>query len=170
MECAQPAGATPAASTSAASTATATPINPGPVEPVICPEVVQKGEAFIPLAPLFGANLQGTEIQTSRWIELRLGSTLDLTLHVTNLVGTLAVYLETCNEIDKCGMAVDSPRVLGAFEQTPGAPLPSKARMHGQTTCDMFVRVTARPGAGQGQSATWRITGRAITSAFAAKT
>jgi hypothetical protein len=167
MVCAQPDTATPPA----AACATATPIKPGPVEPVIGPQVVQKGQAFIPLAPLFGANLQGMAIQTSRWIELPLGSHLDLTLHVTNLVGTLAVYLETCNEIDKCGVAVDSPRVLGAFEQTPGASLPSRARLHGQhTTCDHFIRVIARPGAGQGQAATWRITGRAITSAFAAKT
>ncbi len=169
MTCAPPTSATLPAAASA-TTSGAPPSKPGPIQPVIGPQVVQKGQAFIPLAPLFGANLQGTEIQTSRWIDLPLGSHLDLTLHVTALVGTMAVYLETCNELDKCGAAVDSPRVLGAFEQTPGASLPSKARMHGQSACDRFVRVIARPGAGQGQTATWRITGKAITSAFAAKT
>jgi hypothetical protein len=161
MDCAQPAAAT---------LVVATPVKPGPVDPAICAQVVQKGQAFIALAPLFGANLQGTESQTSRWIDLPLGSDLDLTLHITALVGTLAVYLETCHEVDNCGAAVDSPRVLGAFEQTPGAPLPSKARMHGQSTCDRFVRVIARPGAAQGQTATWRVNGKAITSAFATKT
>ena len=142
-------------------------IHAGPVDPVVCPQVIQKGQAFVPLQPLCGANLQTTGVQTSRWIALPAGSYLQLTLTVAALVGTLAVYLETCNQVDRSGAAVDSPRFLGAFKQTPGAAMPSAVQMEGEGRCDNFVRVIARPGAGPGQTATWSITGRAITAAYA---
>jgi hypothetical protein len=109
---------------------------------------------FLQLNPLFGVTLQDTTVQQSGWIQVGEGTMLSLQLSASVLTGTLDVVVETMhNPSDKS----EQPRPLSAqFQQVTAAGGTSRLT----APCDEYVRVTATPGKGNGQSATWTITGK----------
>jgi hypothetical protein len=134
--------------------------------PTKFPQTLSKREAVIPLAPLFGCTTQTTDPQVSPWVPVPAGASLQLALVITALVGTLNVFVETCNQINGAGVAVDPPRQIGYFRQTPGAALPSTMPMSGGQPCDNYIRVSSTPGQGGGQTASWTVAGNVITAPF----
>ena len=104
------------------------------------------------LAPLAGVVGQDATLYVSEWLPVGMGAYLQLTLMLTNITGTLLVFLETVDD-----PTTDPPRFCGSFTQTNVVGL-VKAGM----TSDRFVRVIAAPGAGINQIADWLIEGNAF--------
>jgi hypothetical protein len=105
---------------------------------------------FIPL--LFQITLPPTPdhtIQVSDWIPVQPGSVVEGKLTVTILTGTLDVLLETTsNPLDPN----EAPRPLSQqFDSVAALPYVSVVTAE----CDAFIRLTATPGLGAGQTATW---------------
>jgi hypothetical protein len=125
------------------------------VSPVVCKPIVKGQQCFSMLEPLAGVIGQDNTPYTSDWLFIGAGSYLEVKLNVANFVGTLAVAMETVQDVS------DPPRLLGTFPQTPGVA-GSAGLIGGPPVCAKYVRVVATPGQGAGQTCDWSITGQAI--------
>jgi hypothetical protein len=114
--------------------------------------VTKKRVPFLQFNPLWGMSQQDTTVQQSAWIRIGAGVILNLKLSVTALSGTLDVAIETMhNPSDNS----ENPRALSAdFQQVPAG-----GESYLTAPCDEYIRITATPGAGGGQTATWTISG-----------
>ena len=126
--------------------------NPIVALPRVCKPILQGGRSFSMLAPLAGVVGQDATLYVSEWLPVGMGAYLQLTLTLTNITGTLLVFLETVDD-----PTTDPPRFCGLFTQT---------NVVGSVTAgmisDRFVRVIAAPGAGIDQIADWLIEGNAF--------
>jgi hypothetical protein len=119
------------------------------VPPVVCKPVVKGQHCFQMLEPLAGVSEQDTTPFVGPWMPVQPGSSLQLTLAITAITGTLVVHLETVANM------TGRPRVLNAFEATNAV-----GSVDAFTVSDAFVRVIATPGTGAGQSASWTVSGK----------
>jgi hypothetical protein len=144
---------------------------PVQASPVITPPNFVKRQWVQYMNPLFACTAQTTEVEQSKWIQVPGGSYLQLTLAITALIGTLSVIVETCNSVNPTtNTNNDAPRFLGAFKQTPGATLPSSVQMTSERVSDNFIRITAVPGQGADQTATYTVSGQAVLQALGTAT
>jgi hypothetical protein len=144
--------------------------------PQVFPPTFRNQQEVVTLSPLFGVAGQINEVETSPWVKVPAGSYLQVSLVITALVGgaapatpTLSVIVETCNQINSSGVAVDAPRFLGSFLQQPNATLPSRAPLTGSNVCDNYIRVIGTPG-GANTTASWTVAGQAIAAAYSSGT
>ena len=114
---------------------------------------VTKGrQTYRALVPLAGVTEQDTTPWQSAWLQVGAGAYLSLTLTLANFAGTLDVAIETVNDPAK-----DTPRPLGSFCQ-----INTNGTTQLSGTCDHYVRISATPGTGVAQAASWRIDGKAF--------
>jgi hypothetical protein len=105
-----------------------------------------------------------TASRASAWIQVPPGMIPQLSLGLSAETGTFGCYLETCNQV-VAGAAVDTPRPIGYFKQTPGAALPTSTPMSGGQPTDNWVRVQSQVG--NGGSVAWLVSGRFIAASYA---
>jgi len=136
------------------------------IAPKVYPVTLSKQQAVVPVNPLAGDLLQAAP-ETSAWVAVPPGSIpqLELNITFTSVPGTFNAFLETCNQVNSSGVAVDQPRQIGWFRQTPNLAPPYSTPMSGAQPCDNYVRVNTTPGAGS--TIGWTVTGQLISAAHA---
>ena len=138
------------------------------IAPKVYPVTLSKQQAVVPVNPLAGDTGQTTP-ETSAWVAVPPGSIPQLELNVTAQTGTFSAFLETCNQINSSGVAVDQPRQIGWFRQIALPPVPAfpltPVPMSGAQPCDNYVRVNATSGGSA--SCAWTVTGQFISAAHA---
>jgi len=125
------------------------------IPPVVCKPIVRGQQNISMLAPLAGVTFQDNTPYTSPWVFVGAGSSMQVSLVITKLVGTFLVLLETV------GTVGNEPRFLCVFSQTPGQTGPVEI-FGALPVCDDYVRVVATPGASTDQRCDWIIAGQAI--------
>jgi len=121
------------------------------IRAVVCKPIVKGEQCFQMLEPLACVLDQDTTPYVGPWLPVQAGSSLQLTVTVIKLEGTLLVHLETSRNRG------EASQVLGAF---PGFSRSGTADLF--VVSDAFVRVVATPGTGPRQKATWKVSGKAF--------
>jgi hypothetical protein len=118
-----------------------------------------------------GSEAPDRAVVVSNWMQVQPGGICNLTLHVSQLAGTvngtLDVTIETAtNPFDAVtnprGNVNESPRpLLQQFDSVAGTILPDEAVYESSLTApnDGWIRVTVTPGQSAGQLCNWQITG-----------
>jgi hypothetical protein len=66
--------------------------------------------------------------------------------------------------VDDTNTEIDSPRIIGYFQQDGTAALPSTTELSGALPTDRYIRV--RTSVGAGATAVWQVAGRLIGAAY----
>jgi hypothetical protein len=127
-----------------------TPTNPAQSKPI-----VKGNQAFTNLSPMAGMTQQDTSPYQSPWLQVPEGTVLVLVAAISALTGLLLIEVETASSATPADSDI---RPLGSFP-CPSAP-GSIERLFGPS--DSWVRVSATPGIGGAQVASWNVNGRAF--------
>jgi hypothetical protein len=123
---------------------------------------VRNGQCGSYMTPLVGITQDNTAY-VSPWLPVTPGTSLDASLNITELTGTLSVIIETANAVPDHGSKVPSkaptPRFLGSFPQINA---PGSVQLDCNGVTGSYIRIIATPGQAAGQTASWNITGEAI--------
>jgi hypothetical protein len=120
---------------------------------------------FQPLAGFPAATPQDSTPYSSNWIQCAPGMTLELTLTVTSLVGTLDIEIQ--DMADPNDANEDAALLTQQFASVSNLPAPTAlapfvTKIVAPTKG--YLRVVATPGkANGGQTAAWAITGQGFT-------
>jgi hypothetical protein len=127
--------------------------------------IINSEQAYRLAQPLAGDTGE-TLSSVSPWTLVPAGSFPKLALTLTSLTPntTFSALLETVHAVDDTNTEIDSPRIIGYFQQDGTAALPATTQLSGALPTDKYVRV--RTSVGARATAVWQVTGQFIAAAY----